>query len=424
MTNLDRIYSKSAECAVLGSLIIDPSFVPAVMAIVSDEDFFDSHHSLVYSLICTRALKSQDIDGILIRNDLEAMNKLKAPLTVQYLQDMVNSVASAASVEYYARIVKDRSIYRQLVVAHGELKEVLDSGEPISEMVEKFCETSGSVGNLSVHEDYAVVTKQLVGETILSLENNDAIIPTGFPDLDRVIGGIVCGEQIIIAARPGLGKSAFLLSCLLRMKKRTLLVSLEMTKMQIVQRILAQKAKVNMSAIACGDLTPNKEHFDCMFDVGNNTDLDWLTISGSATTFNQVQALAVRLKPEILAIDHIGLMSGPQQRKIDEVTELSRQFKTLAVRLGIPIIILSQLSRAVEGRTSKRPVLSDLRETGAIEQDADIVLMLYRDSYYTGEENDAKAEIIVQKNRRGPCRTVQLAWLGKYTSFEDLSYGN
>lgn len=419
--NPEQLWSQFAEAATLASMMMEPEFIPAVMEHIGKDDFFDPNHATIFEMIMRRYIERDGIDPLLIRQDLSDKGLIKPPLTLEYLERMLATVPSPALAGYYAKQVAEKSKFRKVLGTLQEVSSMAEDGEDVETLVETLAERAIALTSREAGKT-VTVSQEVLGEVILSLENNTAILPTGYRKLDHAIGGFAGGEVCVIAGRPGMGKSAFALGILMRMKRRALLVTLEMPPEQIIQRMIAGLCRVDISKILRrydSIEALNTKQFHKMFDACNGNPFDWLTITNKATTIPKLIGCISQHKPEIVVVDHIGLMSGPGQRIIDRITELSRQLKLLAGETGVPFIVLSQLNRGVEGREDKRPRMSDLRESGAIEQDADLILMLYREGYYNRDPENATVECLITKNRRGECYTVEMVFNSQYVSFED-----
>ncbi|MBR1758935.1 MAG: replicative DNA helicase [Lachnospiraceae bacterium] len=430
-------YSSEAEQSVLGSMILDQDATAAAMELITGDDFYSKQYGTLFDVLVEIYNENAPIDLVVIQNKIREKGLPSEVYTSEFIAGLVSAVPSSLNIKAYAQIVRDKSVRRRLIHAAEEiandgysdrdtLDHLLDSSE------KKIFDVVQGRGD----RDYEDI-KDLV---IKSLENIEAAarskgsvtgIPTGFYDLDYKMAGLQNSDLILIAARPSMGKTAFALNVAeyvaVRAKVTTAIFSLEMSKDQLVKRMLAMNSRVDSQNIRTGNLQ----------------DADWLKLVESARVIGSsnliiddtpgISVAEVRSKCRkykmdknlgLVIIDYLQLMgsNGRSDSRQQEISEISRSLKALARELDIPVIALSQLSRAVEGRPDKRPMLSDLRESGAIEQDADVVMFLYRDEYYKKDtEKPGVAEVIIGKQRNGPTGTTELAWLAKYTKFANLS---
>ena len=424
-----------AEQAVLGSMLVDKDAVLTVLEILKVEDFYRNEHAEIYGAILDLYEAGKPIDLLTLKEQLRIRGKYDVVNGFEYLASLTNPMYSIANVEDYANIVWEKSILRKLIKASNKISkesyEALDDATAITERAEK--EIFNIVQRKS--SSYALIKDVLVDtfnnlEELANRPEGVIGIPSGFIDLDNRTLGFMPGQLIIIAARPAMGKSAFALNVLanaaIRAKKSVVYFSLEMSKEELTSRVLASEAMVDSQKIRSGKLE----------------DEDWISLTNASGTLSEakiilddtsgftpieLRAKCRKLKMEhdigLVVIDYLQLMDASKvsaSRQAD-ISEMSRSFKVLAREIGVPIIALSQLSRAPEQRPDHRPMLSDLRESGSIEQDADMVMFLYRDDYYNPDTDKKNiAEVILAKNRAGSTGTTELLWLNQYTKFVNL----
>ncbi len=438
-------HSVEAEQAVLGGLMLDPEAWDAVADIVAAADFYRRDHRLIFEAMAEVSETRGACDVVTVTEHLERKGRLEEVGGQPYLLTINLDTPSAANVRAYATIVRERSILRQLVAAGGEIAaSALDShGRPASEIVDEAERRVFEIAERGTRSGAGFRSvRDILPETIDRLDtlhqNPGEVrgVPTGFTQLDRKTSGLHPGELIVIAGRPGMGKSTLAVNiaeyAAIEKNVAAAIFTMEMSSQQLTLRMISSLGRVNQSHLRTGQFT----------------DEDWSRIQGAtsqlqvaphyldaspALTPTELRARARRLKRErglgLLIVDYLQLMQvpGTKENRATEISEISRNLKALAKELGIPVIAISQLNRAVEPRTDKKPVMSDLRESGAIEQDADLILLVYREEYY--EENTTRrgiADIIIAKQRNGPTGEVELTFLGEYTRFENLvaeSYG-
>ena len=424
-----------AEQAVLGSMLVDKDAVLTVIEILKTEDFYRNEHAEIYGAILDLYEAGKPIDLLTLREQLRVRGKYDIVNGFEYLATLTNPMYSIANVENYANIVWEKSILRKLIKASNQIsKESYEATEDAVYITEK---AEKEIFNIVQRKNssYALIKDVLVDtfnnlEELATREDGVVGLPSGFLDLDNRTQGFMPGQLIIIAARPAMGKSAFALNVLtnasVRANKAVVYFSLEMSKEELTSRILASEAMVDSSKIRSGKLE----------------DEDWISLTNASGTLSEakiilddtsgftpieLRAKCRKLKLEydigLIVIDYLQLMDASKasaSRQAD-ISEISRSLKVLAREIGVPIIALSQLSRAPEQRPDHRPMLSDLRESGSIEQDADIVMFLYRDDYYNPDTDKKNvAEVIVAKNRAGSTGTTELLWLSQYTKFVNL----
>ena len=429
--------SLEAEQSVLGSILIDSRCITEVVGILRPEDFYLQQNREIYETIYTMFNFSQTIDPVTV---LDKMRELGVyhDNSRDYILQLMQITPTAANAVRYANIVRDKAMLRGLAAAADEINETVYSqvGTP-AEMLESaekkiYALRKGERGD-SLEHIGTVLHK--VFDRLTELSQSDSLIPglsTGLRDLDGKINGLNNSDLILVAARPAMGKSAFALNLAMNVAKKygktVAVFNLEMSREQLALRLLASEAFIDMQKLATGKLSEEEWTKLCMASASlSQTDI---RIDDNPTvTVADINAKCRRLDNlGLIVIDYLQLMNGSGYGKggdnrVTVVAEISRALKIMAKELNVPVICLSQLSRAVEGRTDKRPILSDLRESGAIEQDADSVMFLYRDEYYNpNTEDKGLAECIVSKNRHGETGTVKLQWFGPYQTFTDREW--
>ena len=435
-------YSLEAEISVLGGMLIDGDAVVRAVEHVDDSMFFREAHRRIFRCMVRLFERGDVADVITVSEELKKTGELDSVGGMEYLAELLDAVPTAANVEYHARLVRDRAILRRLIQASTRIiQDVYDPGErDVEEILDqaeaKIFEVAQS------HERIGFVPiKQVLWPTFEHIERLQQSasgitgVATGFADLDRMTTGLQRGDLIIIAGRPSMGKTAWALnvaqSAAIEHSVTAAIFSLEMSKEQLVQRLLCSEGRVDAQKLRRGRLSPD-EYQRLAAAAGHlNTAPLWIDDSPGITIL-EMRAKARRLKSEtdlgLLVIDYMQLMSGTgrNESRVQEVSQISRGLKALSRELDVPVVALSQLSRAPEQRTDRRPQLSDLRESGSIEQDADLVMFLYRPEYYfgpvdaNGDTIEGQAELIVSKQRNGPTGMVPLYFHKEYTRFDSV----
>ena len=429
--------SLEAEQAVLGSILIDSRVVADVVGILTPEDFFLKQNKEIFETVYTMFNFSQTIDPVTVLNKMKELGVYHDNST-DYIKQLMEITPTAANVVRYANIVREKAMLRGLAQASSDISEmVADEVGTASEMLEsaekKIYALRKGERNDSLEHIGTVLHK--VFDRLTELSQSDSLIPglsTGLRDLDTKINGLNKSDLILVAARPAMGKSAFALNLAVNVakkyKKTVAVFNLEMSREQLAMRLLASESFIDMQKLATGKLTDEEWGKLCMASAAlSQTDIR--IDDNPSVTVADINAKCRRLDNlGLVVIDYLQLMQGSgygknSENRVTVVGEISRSLKIMAKELNIPVICLSQLSRAVESRTDKRPILSDLRESGAIEQDADSVMFLYRDEYYNeNTEDKGLAECIVSKNRHGETGTVKLQWFGPYQTFADREW--
>ena len=431
-------HSPEAERSVIGAMMLDQDAIITTSELLLPEDFYNPQFKILFSAMVSLYQENKPTDVITLQNKLKELEASPELCSVEFISGIISSVPTSANVKYYAEIVKEKAVLRRLIRVADTISTTCyqsnDTLENILDTTEK--QVFDVVQNRSTSD--FVPIKHIALETLESIKSAARTvgsvtgISTGFYDLDARTAGLQKSDLILIAARPAMGKTAFVLNIAenvaMKNKIPTVIFSLEMSSVQLAKRLVSMNSKVD------------SQHMR----VGNLSDEEWVKLTESSITLGesslfiddtgsisiaQLRSKCRKLKLEhnlgLVIIDYLQLMSGSGGRKNEsrqqEISEISRSLKSLAREIDCPIIALSQLSRAVESREDKRPMLSDLRESGAIEQDADVVMFIYRDDYYNEDsEEKGVSEIIIGKQRNGPTCTVKLKWLAEFTKFANL----
>jgi len=431
-----------AEFSVLGGLMLEREAFDQVSDLIRAADFYKPSHQIIYSVITELHQKAQPIDLVTVSNSLQTKNELDLIGGPEYLLSLLDKVVSAANIDSHAKIIHEKSLLRRLIsTSSGLIEKAYGSDYENAESLIDFAESeilkvgeqktsSGLVGSAEIMK-----TSIEKLEELYQRKADVTGIPTGFTELDRMTSGLHGGELIIVAARPSMGKTAFSLNLAthmaLRAKKTVAYFSVEMGKEAVMMRLLAAEAKVSMTELRNGRIQ-DASWPKLIQTAGHISDANLFIDDTAGISPFEIRARCRRLKAQhgldCIMIDYLQLMDLKQKVESREraVSEISKGLKAIAKELNIPIIALAQLNRGVEGRSDRRPMLSDLRESGSIEQDADVIMLLYRDDYYDKEdpEKQGGAEIIIGKQRNGPTGTVKLRFDAKYNLFknEDNSY--
>ena len=436
-------FSIQAEQALLGSLLIDPSSAIEVISTVRPDDFYVPEHKAIYLAMISLSQASHDIDVVTLMDRLEHEKIYDSREGIEsYLKTLTEAVPDAMNIRDYSRIVIEKSTMRQLIEVCGSVSErAYTEGEKADELVEY---AAAEISNISAGRNTKgfqylnqVIDKIYQNLQLLS-QNPDAFegIKTGFASVDRIMGGINSTDLVLVGARPGMGKTSFCLNVAVNVAKLTgkkvAIFSLEMSAEQLASRILSSTALVESPALRTGALSDSDwdklahavdELYNTQVLIDDTTNI---TVSGMKAKLRKEKDVA------LVVVDYLGLMQGEKHtdNRVLEIGDITRGLKLMAKELQIPVLCCSQLSRGVENRntTNKRPMLSDLRDSGSIEQDADSVIFIYRDEYYRNEGNKKEeaatdtpvAEIIIAKNRHGSQGTAKITWIGKYTAFKEF----
>ena len=438
-------YAAEAEVAVLGGMLIDTDAVAKAVEVVDDSMFYREGHRRIFRIMARLFQRGEVVDPTTVAEELKKSDELEQAGGLPYLAELLDAVPTAANVEYHARIVRERALMRRLIETSSQI--IRDTYEPGERTVEELLdEAEHRIFQVAQSHDREgfVWIKKILYPTFERIEQLQAAqggitgVGTGFTDLDGKTGGFQKGDLVIVAARPSMGKTALVISLMLHaaisQQTPVALFSLEMSKEQLVQRMLCSEALVDLGRLLRGRLTDD-DYVRLAQAAGHlNTAPIWIDDSGVLTVL-EMRAKARRLKAEqpelgMIIVDYLQLMQGGgkmAENRQQEVSEISRGLKAIAKELGVPVIALSQLSRAPEQRADHRPQLSDLRESGSLEQDADLVMFLYRPEYYLSDLEAqeqgvvGKAELIIGKQRNGPTGIVELFFRKESTRFESFT---
>ena len=428
-----------AEQAVLGSMLVDKDAVMAATEFLKPEDFYRDDNKEIYAAMLDLYKLGKHIDTITLKEELKLRGTLEKVGDIQYIATLIDTVPTTSNVESYVKIVEEKSVIRKLIKAANDILKLgysqTEEVDTIVEQAEKkiydIIESKNSKQYSSIREILVTAFDEI--EKKYQNKNKMSGIPSGFVDLDKKISGLNPSDLIIVAARPAMGKSAFVLNIANYVamfdKVPVLIFSLEMSKEQMINRILASESEVDSMKLRNADLSTD-DWLKLGDASGRLSEIPLYIDDTPGLSATELRAKCRKAKLEkgigLIIIDYLQLMESKSknQSRQQEISEISRSLKILAKELKVPVIALSQLSRATESRTDHRPMLSDLRESGAIEQDADIIMFLHREDYYDAEtEKKNIAEVIISKNRSGSTGTVELAWIGEYTKFANLYRG-
>ncbi len=426
-----------AEQAVIGCMLTDQDAVTAAVEKLKPEDFYREDNKIIYSAIMNLYNKAQPIDVITLKAELTSMGKFDAVGGLEYIVELPEKVPTTSNVDRYIKIVEEKSMLRNLIKTANEIidmgYEQTDEVEDIMDNAEKkifnVIQRKSQTGYTSISDILVESFTRL--EELYNQKQHVTGVPTGFIKLDDKTAGLHGSELILIAARPAMGKTAFALNigtyAATRANVPVAIFSLEMSKDQLANRILCSEALVDSNNVRTGKLS-DEELSKLAETSGELSQAPIYVDDTPGISVMEIRAKCRKMKLEknigLIIIDYLQLIQGSAKNannRVQEIAEISRSLKILAKELNVPVIALSQLSRAVESRDDHRPMLSDLRESGSIEQDADIVMFLYRDDYYNEESTKKNiAEVIIAKQRAGSTGTVELAWMGQYTKFGNI----
>lgn len=426
-----------AEQAIIGSMLTDRDAVISSVEVLKEEDFYREDNRAIYSAILSLYNRAEPIDIITVKAELETMGKFEQVGGLEYLAELPEKVPTTANASKYIKIVEEKSLLRNLIKTANEIIELgYDPTEDVEDIMEGAEKKIFNIMQNKNQKGYTPIKDVLVDsftqlEELYNRKQHITGVPTGFTELDYRTAGFHGSDLILIAARPAMGKSAFALNiatnAAVKANVPVAIFSLEMSKEQMVNRILCSEAMVDSNKVRTGKLEED-DWTKLAGSIGPLSEAEIYIDDTPGISVMEIRAKCRKLKLEknigMVVIDYLQLVQGSNKRsgnREQEISEISRSLKILAKEIGVPVIALSQLSRAVEQRPDHRPMLSDLRESGAIEQDADIVMFLYRDDYYNQDsEKKDIAEVILAKHRGGSTGTVELLWLGSYTKFVNL----
>lgn len=436
--------NNEAEQSVLGSILLEPTALISAMEFLQTNDFYRRSHQLIFQVMTDLNENNEEIDIITVADRLENIKQLEDVGGTAYLAELSNIVPTAANIEYYAKIVEERALLRRLIAASQDIitrtYEESDDVTNILDMAEQKILEVSERKNRSGFLEISKVLRDSMEEIDNLYQNDEEItgLSSGYRALDLMTAGLHEDELIILAARPGVGKTAFALNVAQNIgtasDENIAIFSLEMGATQLVNRMLCAEGTINANNLRTGQLS--EEEFEKLFvAMGSLSNANIFIDDTPGIRVSEIRAKARRLMQEeggigLIIIDYLQLIEGSgQESRQQEVSAISRQLKKLAMELSVPVIAISQLSRSVEQRQDKRPILSDLRESGSLEQDADIVAFLYREDYYRDEEGDEEdadednvVEVLIEKNRSGARGTVKLLFIKEYNKFSSLSY--
>lgn len=430
-------HDTEAEKSVIGSMLMDKEAIRVAADVLVRDDFYTGQYGILFEAMVELEKEGKPADIVQVQDKLKKMGAPEEIAGVDFLRDIFNYLPTSANIKHYTKLVKDNSVLRKLIKTVQTIEnDCYEGRKEIDNLLYEAEKSVTAVTQSGGSEEFTPIS-DVVMEALDKMEaaakagGKITGIPTGFKHLDYKTAGLQNSDFILVAARPSMGKTAFVLNIAqhvaVKNKTTTAIFSLEMSKVQLVNRLISMESKVDSKNIR----------------TGNMSAAEWTSVSEGASRVGEssliiddtpgISIAALRSKCRkfkrdnnlgLIIIDYIQLMTGGgrNESRQQEVSEISRALKGVARELNVPVIALSQLSRAVEARENKRPMLSDLRESGAIEQDADVVMFIYRDEYYNKDkpENKGKAEIIIAKQRNGPTGTVDLAWIGDLTKFADL----
>ena len=433
-------HSIEAEQAVLGGLMLAPESWDRVADRLNEDDFYRKDHRLIFRAIGDLSGKSMPYDAVTLGDWFQAQNLTEQVGGTTYVIELANSTPSAANITAYADIVREKSVLRQLIDAGTEITgdAFQPEGRSSQELLEVAEQKVFHIAEAGARGRKGFVQMRTAVKEAFQIlhqrsENRGSVtgLPTGFIDLDEMTAGLQPSDLIIVAARPSMGKTALAVNMAetvaMRAKKAVAIFSMEMSASQLAFRLISSLGRINQQHLRTGDLA-EEEWPRVTNAITLLSDAKIFIDDTPALSPGELRARARRLKREhdlgLIVIDYLQLMQvpGTKENRATEISEISRSLKALAKELNIPVIALSQLNRSLEQRTDKRPMMADLRESGAIEQDADVIMFIYRDEYYNPDSGEkGVAEIIIGKQRNGPTGAVKLAFLGQYTKFENLA---
>ena len=433
-------HSIEAEQSVIGSMILDREAITIASELIFPEDFYNKQYGVLFESMVELNDEGKPVDLVTLQNKLKEKDVPPEVSSLEFIRDIITAVPTSANVRYYARIVAEKSTLRKLIRTIGEIENDCYAGkeslEVILEDTEKKVFDLVQRRNTGDHVPIRKVVMNALQRIEAASKSTGSVtgVATGFFDLDVMTSGMQPADLVLIAARPSMGKTAFVLNiaqhAAFKLNKSVAIFSLEMSKEQLVNRMFSLESSVDAQHLRNGKLDENEweKLIESAGVIGNSK----LIIDDTpGISIQEMRSKCRKYKLEqgldMIIIDYLQLMSGggKSESRQQEISEISRSLKALAREMNVPVLSLSQLSRAVEQRPDKRPMMSDLRESGAIEQDADVIMFIYRDDYYNKDtEKPGVAEIIIGKQRNGPVGTVELAWMAKYTRFANLAGKN
>ncbi len=430
-------HSIEAEQSVIGAVLMDPECISSIADMISEDDFYSKQYGIMFGALIELYNDRRDIDLVTLQDKLKEKDVPPEVSSLEYVKDILNTVPTSANVKSYANIVYEKSMLRRLIRSCEHITDISYAGNDSLDAI--LDESEKDIFNVLQSKTSSEFTpiRQVAMEALKRIqkasETKEVVtgVPTGFTDLDYKTSGLQPSDFVLVAARPSMGKTAFVLNIIeyVCMKKNmpAIIFSLEMSKEQLVNRLFAMESHLDAQKIRTGQIY--NEEWSTLVDAVAKVSKSNLIIDDTpGISIGELRSKCRRMKLEhglsLIVIDYLQLMSAGGKRsenRQQEISEISRNLKALAREMQAPVIALSQLSRACESRPDHRPMLSDLRESGAIEQDADLVMFIYRDDYYNKDsDHPGEAEIIIAKQRNGPIGTVNLAWLAETTRFANM----
>ena len=431
-------HSDEAERAVIGSMLMDGDAIVTASEIIGSDDFYQRQYGILFDVMTELYGEDKPVDLVTLQERLKNKDVPPELTSVEFISGILNDVPTSANVKHYAETVAEKALLRRMIKTNEEIANSCYLGkEPLDQILEDTEKKIFDLLQKKSSDDFVPiqdVVLSVIDKIELAAKHKGTVtgLATGFYDLDYKTSGFQPSDLILVAARPSMGKTAFVLNLAqyiaVKSKVTTAIFSLEMSKDQLVNRLLSMESKVDSQLIRTGNLSAN-DWEKLIESAGDISKAPLIIDDTPGISISELRSKCRKFKLEndlgLVIIDYLQLMSGGSKRtdsRQQEISDISRSLKALAREINAPVIALSQLSRACETRPDHRPILSDLRESGAIEQDADVVMFIYRDEYYNKDsEYKKQAEIIIAKQRNGPVGTVHLAWLGEYTKFANLS---
>lgn len=431
-------HSIEAEQSVIGSMLLDKAAIVTASEMLMGDDFYQHQYGVIFETMVELYNEGKPVDLVTLQNRLKEKDVPPEISSLEFVKDIMSTVPTSANVRYYAAIVRDKAILRRLIRVNEEIANACYAGKEKTEDI--LAQTEKKIFDLLQNRNSGefVPIRQVAMNVLEKIEiaaktkSTVTGIPTGFTDLDYRTSGMQPSDFILIAARPSMGKTAFVLNVVhhvaVKKKLPCMIFSLEMSKEQLVNRMLSMESKVDSQTLRTGTLS-DSDWDKVVEGIGVISNSTLMIDDTPGISITELRSKCRKMKLEyglsLVIIDYLQLMSGSGtksgENRQQEISEISRSLKALARELNAPVVALSQLSRACETRTDHRPMLSDLRESGAIEQDADVVMFLYRDDYYNKDTDKPNvAEVIIAKQRNGPIGTVELVWLPNYTKFANM----
>ena len=433
-------HSMEAEQSVIGSMMIDREAIVVASEIVTGEDFYNKQYGVVFETMVELHENGRPVDMVTLQDKLKEKDVPAEVSSLEFVRDIITAVPTSANIRHYANIVAEKSILRKMIRLNEEIENLCYSGKESMEFILEDAEKRIFDLVQKRNSGEFVPIRQVVMNALKKIEAASKTtgrvtgIATGFLDLDFKTSGMQPADLVLIAARPSMGKTAFVLNIAqhvaFRLNETVAIFSLEMSKEQLVNRMFSLESNVDAQNLRNGTLSDME--WEKLIESAGVIGKSNLIIDDTAgISISELRSKSRKFKLEhnlkMIIIDYLQLMSGSgrSESRQQEISEISRSLKSLARELNVPVLALSQLSRAVEQRPDKRPMMSDLRESGAIEQDADVIMFIYRDDYYNKDsEKKGISEIIIGKQRNGPIGTVELVWLPEYTKFANKEHGN